>query len=228
MWDARCRTGDASRGARGRRPGRPVRRRTRSTPSRPRHHCVDERARDAASAFAGRDPGGEDLAIICRNTTEAISHLAYRLRLAYDDVVATTVVEHHANLLPWSRVCRRRVRRVHRDRYVRRRRRGRGPRRAATPEAPCRHRCVERHRLAASARGDPPSRARARRPGTRRHRASSVLTARCRPAPTTSRGAGTRCTRPSVPGSSSVRGRPSRSAALPRGRGRSTSSTSTR
>jgi selenocysteine lyase/cysteine desulfurase len=48
------------------------------------------------------------VAIICRNTTEAINHLAYRLELAADDVVVTTVVEHHANLLPWARLCQRR------------------------------------------------------------------------------------------------------------------------
>ncbi|MGH9113144.1 MAG: aminotransferase class V-fold PLP-dependent enzyme [Acidimicrobiales bacterium] len=66
-----------------------------------------EDARAAAQTFAGRD-GRDDVAIICRNTTEAINHLAYRLRLAPDDVVVTTVVEHHANLLPWARVARRR------------------------------------------------------------------------------------------------------------------------
>jgi selenocysteine lyase/cysteine desulfurase len=67
-----------------------------------------EDARAAALAFAGRSPDGDDVAIFCRNTTEAINHLAYRLRLAPDDVVVTTVVEHHANLLPWARLCRRR------------------------------------------------------------------------------------------------------------------------
>src|SRR5262245_5717128 len=67
-----------------------------------------EQARAAALGFAGRPPGGDDVAIICRNTTEAINHLAYRLGLAADDVVVTTVVEHHANLLPWGRLCRRR------------------------------------------------------------------------------------------------------------------------
>src|SRR5918996_1222203 len=67
-----------------------------------------EAARAAALGFAGRPPGGGDVAIICRNTTEAINHLAYRLRLAADDVVVTTVVEHHATLLPWARLCRRR------------------------------------------------------------------------------------------------------------------------
>ncbi|HEX6568069.1 MAG TPA: aminotransferase class V-fold PLP-dependent enzyme [Acidimicrobiales bacterium] len=67
-----------------------------------------EAARVAALDFAGRPSGGEDVAIICRNTTEAINHLAYRLRLGPDDVVVTTVVEHHANLLPWARLCGRR------------------------------------------------------------------------------------------------------------------------
>src|SRR5690348_15562477 len=66
-----------------------------------------ESARDAVSRFAGRE-GRDDVAIICRNTTEAINHLAYRLGLAPDDVVLTTVVEHHANLLPWGRLSRRR------------------------------------------------------------------------------------------------------------------------
>jgi selenocysteine lyase/cysteine desulfurase len=67
-----------------------------------------EDARAAALGFAGRAVDGDDIAIICRNTTEAINHLAYRLRLQPDDVVVTTVVEHHANLLPWARLCRRR------------------------------------------------------------------------------------------------------------------------
>jgi selenocysteine lyase/cysteine desulfurase len=67
-----------------------------------------EAARVAALTFAGRAPGDDDVAIICRNTTEAINHLAYRLDLAADDVVVTTVVEHHANLLPWARLCQRR------------------------------------------------------------------------------------------------------------------------
>jgi selenocysteine lyase/cysteine desulfurase len=64
-----------------------------------------EDARGAALGFArpGRRSAGDDVAIICRNTTEALNHLAYRLRLSRQDVVVTTVVEHHANLLPWSR-----------------------------------------------------------------------------------------------------------------------------
>jgi selenocysteine lyase/cysteine desulfurase len=61
-----------------------------------------EHARERIHAFAGRSE--DDVAIICRNTTEAINHLAYRLRLQPSDIVATTLVEHHANLLPWRRV----------------------------------------------------------------------------------------------------------------------------
>ncbi len=65
-----------------------------------------ERARAAMLRFAGRSVDGGDVAIICRNTTEAINHLAFRLRLEPDDVVVSTVVEHHANLLPWMRFVR--------------------------------------------------------------------------------------------------------------------------
>jgi selenocysteine lyase/cysteine desulfurase len=66
-----------------------------------------EAARHAALRFCGA--GRTDaVAVICRNTTEAINHLAFRLRLASDDIVLTTVVEHHANLLPWGRVATRR------------------------------------------------------------------------------------------------------------------------
>ena len=64
-----------------------------------------ESAREGALRFAGRS-SSDDVAIICRNTTEAINHLVYRLGLSPDDVIATTVVEHHANLLPWSRAAR--------------------------------------------------------------------------------------------------------------------------
>ena len=66
-----------------------------------------EEARARILEFAGGDPD-TDVAIVCRNTTEAVNHLAYRLALTRDDVVLTTVVEHHANLLPWGRVAQRR------------------------------------------------------------------------------------------------------------------------
>src|SRR5439155_25602945 len=51
---------------------------------------------------------GAGIAIIVRNTTEAVNQLAYRLPLSPDDVVVTTGVEHRAMLLPWARRCRRR------------------------------------------------------------------------------------------------------------------------
>ncbi len=66
-----------------------------------------EAARQAALDFCGPGRAG-DVAIICRNTTEAINHLAYRLELGPGAVVLTTVAEHHANLLPWGRVAERR------------------------------------------------------------------------------------------------------------------------
>ena len=63
-----------------------------------------EAAREAAWRFAGGGDG--KVAIVCRNTTEAINHLVYRLRMDESDVVVSTVVEHHANMLPWSRAVR--------------------------------------------------------------------------------------------------------------------------
>ncbi len=67
-----------------------------------------ERARESTHRFAGRRGEDDNIVVLCRNTTEAINHLAYRLQLAPDDVVVTTVVEHHANMLPWARVAQRR------------------------------------------------------------------------------------------------------------------------
>ena len=62
-----------------------------------------ECARLAALAFADRGTASDDAVLFCRNATEAIRHLADRLRLSRDDVVVTTVAEHQANVLPWSR-----------------------------------------------------------------------------------------------------------------------------
>src|SRR3954451_5258461 len=67
-----------------------------------------EMAREAVLRFAGRSVDAGDVAVLCRNTTEAINHIAYRLDFHPSDVVVTTVVEHHANLLPWGRVASRR------------------------------------------------------------------------------------------------------------------------
>ncbi len=67
-----------------------------------------EDARESVQRFARRPADGHDVVVLVRNTTEAINHLAYRLGLGPTDVVVTTVVEHHANLLPWARVATRR------------------------------------------------------------------------------------------------------------------------
>jgi len=61
-----------------------------------------ECARLAALAFADRGTASDDAVVFCRNATEAIRHLADRLRLSRDDVVITTVAEHQANVLPWT------------------------------------------------------------------------------------------------------------------------------
>src|SRR5271155_210448 len=65
-----------------------------------------EESRAKVLRFCNRSE--DDIAIFCRNTTEAINHLAYRVGFGPGDVVATTVVEHHANMLPWARVAERR------------------------------------------------------------------------------------------------------------------------
>ncbi|GEO33233.1 class V aminotransferase [Cellulomonas aerilata] len=67
-----------------------------------------EEARHTVLDFVGAD-ARTHVAIFPRNTTEALNILAFRLRLAPDDVVLTTAVEHHANLLPWRRHARLRT-----------------------------------------------------------------------------------------------------------------------
>ncbi len=67
-----------------------------------------EEARETLLRFVGADPATH-LAVFPRNTTEALNTLAFRLGLGPDDVVLTTAVEHHANLLPWRRHARVRV-----------------------------------------------------------------------------------------------------------------------
>ncbi len=50
--------------------------------------------------FVGADPEADTI-IFGQNTTAAINHLARRLPLQSDDVVLTTMLEHHSNDLPW-------------------------------------------------------------------------------------------------------------------------------
>ncbi|MBB3674745.1 aminotransferase class V-fold PLP-dependent enzyme [Modestobacter versicolor] len=67
-----------------------------------------EQARESLVRFVGADPATH-VALFPRNTTEALNLVAFRLGLTRDDVVVTTAVEHHANLLPWRRHARLRV-----------------------------------------------------------------------------------------------------------------------
>ena len=161
-----------------------------------------EDAREAALAFAGRD-GRDDVAIICRNTTEALNHLAYRLRLEAADVVVTTVVEHHANLLPWSRLATCRYVECGRDGTF-----DLADVEAALDRSP-RPRLLavtgglEHHRMAAAARPRSSALRTAAASPSSSTLPSSPRIGRLPATPTSSPGADTRCTRPSAPASSS-------------------------
>ena len=61
-----------------------------------------EQARDTMLRFVGGDPATHCV-VFPRNTTEALNVTAFRLGLTRDDVVLTTVAEHHSNMLPWRR-----------------------------------------------------------------------------------------------------------------------------
>ena len=59
-----------------------------------------EEAREIVREFVAGDPR-RDLAIPVRNATEGLNLLAATFRFAPDDVVLTTLLEHHSNDLPW-------------------------------------------------------------------------------------------------------------------------------
>ena len=63
-----------------------------------------EAAREAVAEFVGAR--STDTVIFVRNTTEAINLLAHCLVLRPDHAVLSTIVEHHANMLPWRRLAR--------------------------------------------------------------------------------------------------------------------------
>ncbi len=65
-----------------------------------------EKARETIAKFVGANPS--DL-ILTRNTTESINAVAYswaRQHLGSSDIILTTTMEHHANLVPWQEVCK--------------------------------------------------------------------------------------------------------------------------
>ena len=61
---------------------------------------VYEQAREIVGNFVGADPS-RDVVVFASNTTEAINKLARTMPIADDDVVVTTLLEHHSNDLPW-------------------------------------------------------------------------------------------------------------------------------
>ena len=65
-----------------------------------------ESARGKVARFVGADPRG---VVFTKNTTEAINLVAYswaRVRLGEGDIVLSTQMEHHANIVPWQLVQR--------------------------------------------------------------------------------------------------------------------------
>ena len=65
-------------------------------------------ARDIVARFVGANQRDHTV-IFGKNATEAINKLSHRMRLAADDVVLVSLLEHHSNDLPW----RARARVVH-------------------------------------------------------------------------------------------------------------------
>jgi cysteine desulfurase / selenocysteine lyase len=62
---------------------------------------IYEQARKEILKFVGGDPKSDEV-IFLKNTTEGINKLSYRLlNKSRRDVILTTWMEHHSNLLPW-------------------------------------------------------------------------------------------------------------------------------
>jgi selenocysteine lyase/cysteine desulfurase len=62
-----------------------------------------EEAREIVARFVGADLDEGRVLIFVRNTTEAINRCAGLFRAGEGDVVLTTLMEHHSNLLAWRR-----------------------------------------------------------------------------------------------------------------------------
>lgn len=63
-----------------------------------------EQARERLARFVGADLD-ERCLIFVRNATEAINRCANRIPLSEGDVVLTSLMEHHSNILAWRRRC---------------------------------------------------------------------------------------------------------------------------
>jgi len=63
-----------------------------------------EKAREIVAEFVGADLSERTL-IFVRNATEALNRCAARIALDEGDVILTTLMEHHSNLLTWRKRC---------------------------------------------------------------------------------------------------------------------------
>ena len=66
---------------------------------------VYEQTHRIAGEFVGADLN-DNVVLFVKNTTEAVNKLATRFNFTLDDVVISTVMEHHSNDLPWRKHCR--------------------------------------------------------------------------------------------------------------------------
>ena len=64
-----------------------------------------DRAHAVVAKFVNADMDS-NVVIFVKNSTEAINKLANRLDLTREDIVITTLMEHHSNDLPWRKYCR--------------------------------------------------------------------------------------------------------------------------
>lgn len=62
-----------------------------------------EQSRDVVADFVSADLD-QQVVLFTKNATEAINKLANRIRFDKDEIVLTTLMEHHSNELPWRRV----------------------------------------------------------------------------------------------------------------------------
>lgn len=60
---------------------------------------IYDEAHEIVASFVGSS--SENTVIFVKNTTEAINKISYRLGLSKDDIVITSIMEHHSNDLPW-------------------------------------------------------------------------------------------------------------------------------
>lgn len=61
-------------------------------------------AADAAAERGGREGRAEGVTVFTRNATESINMVARGIKWKRGDIIVTTLLEHHSNLLPWMRL----------------------------------------------------------------------------------------------------------------------------